>query len=84
MMVAQKLKDKANITVQEAAAIMGVSPQFLRAALLQDKFPFGIGVKMIQNEFYINTKRFILYMDGIDMKSEVGQALTKEANVCQN
>lgn len=61
------LRSKTNMTVQEAAAIMGVSPQFLRAALLQDKFPFGVGVKMIQNEFYINVERFILYMEGADL-----------------
>lgn len=30
----------ATISVPEAAAIMGVTPQFLRAALMQDKFPF--------------------------------------------
>ena len=55
------------LTVPEAAIIMGVSPQFLRMALLQDKFTFGIGVKMVQNEFYINPTRFILYMKGADL-----------------
>lgn len=60
------------MTIQEAAKKMGVSPQFLRAALLQGRFPFGVGVEMTQNEFYINDKRFQLYMDGADLK------LTKE------
>jgi hypothetical protein len=46
---------------------MEVSPQFLRAALMQDRFPFGTGVKMSQNEFYINTARFVLYMEGSDL-----------------
>jgi hypothetical protein len=50
------------ITVKEAADIMNVSPQFLRIALLEGRFPFGVGVKMTQNEFYINTYRFIKYM----------------------
>lgn len=52
------------ITIQDAAEIMRVTPQFLRMALMQDKFPFGVGVKMGQNEFYINTERFIRYMNG--------------------
>lgn len=57
----------ATISVPEAAAVMGVSPQFLRAALMQDKFPFGVGIKMGQNEFYINATRFALYMEGTDL-----------------
>lgn len=50
------------ITVQEAASIMGVTPRFLQLALQQDKFPFGIGVKMGKWSYYINTRRFIGYM----------------------
>lgn len=56
-------------TVPQAAEIMGVSPKFIRAALIQGKFPFGIAVKMDQNEFYINTCRFLIYMEGEDMKA---------------
>lgn len=56
------------MTVPEAAKLMGVSPQFLRAALMDGKFPFGIGVKMAQNEFYINELRFKLYMEGADLR----------------
>lgn len=52
------------LSVPDAAETMGVSPKFLRAALLQNKFPFGVSVKMSQNEFYINTERFLLYMEG--------------------
>jgi hypothetical protein len=55
-------------SVPDAAEIMGVSPNFLRAALIQDKFPFGVAVEMKQNEFYINTARFLLYMEGKDLK----------------
>ena len=51
-----------NISVTTAAKIMDVSAQFLRIALLEGRFPFGVGVKMGQNEFYINTLRFIRYM----------------------
>ena len=57
----------ATVNVPVAASIMGVSPQFLRYALMQDKFPFGVGVNMVQNEFYINTDRFLLYMKGADL-----------------
>jgi len=63
----QLIKNRDKITVQEAADIMGVSPQFLRYALLQGKFPFGVGVQMKQNEFYINPLRFALYMEGADL-----------------
>jgi len=57
-----------SISVPEAAAIMRVTPQFLRAALIQERFPFGVAVQMKQNEFYINKKRFFLYMEGEDLK----------------
>ena len=67
-MTLQEVKEKDKITIQEAATIMGISPQFLRAALIQEKFPFGISVKMEQNEFYINEKRFWLYMEGADLQ----------------
>ena len=56
------------MTVPKASEIMGVSPKFLRAALMQEKFPFGVAVKMEQNEFYINEKRFWLYMEGADLQ----------------
>lgn len=53
------------ITVQQAAEIMGVTPQFLRIALQNDKFPFGTAVKFTGRwSYYINTERFIKYMKG--------------------
>ena len=56
-------KDKPpTITVLQAAEIMSVTPQFLRLAIMEGRFPFGVGVKMEQNVFYINTVRFIKYM----------------------
>lgn len=69
-MTFQELKEKRPLTVKvaDAAKIMGVSIPFLRAALMQGKFPFGVGVEMGQNEFYINTERFIMYMEGADSK----------------
>ncbi len=52
------------ITVPEAAEIMAVTPQFLRLAIMEGRFPFGVGVKMEQNAFYINTVRFVKWMKG--------------------
>lgn len=65
-MTLEELENEMPVTIKvnEAASIMGVSGQFLRHALMQGKLPFGIGVKMNQNEFYINTLRFIKYMKG--------------------
>jgi hypothetical protein len=52
-----------------AANIMGVTPRFLQVALQQDKFSFGVGVKMERWAYYINTERFINYMKAVDMKN---------------
>lgn len=65
MTIDQLEKEKpATLTVQEAAAIMEVTPRFLQLALQQNKFPFGIGVEMDRWAYYINTERFLLYMKG--------------------
>ncbi len=50
------------ISVQEAATIMGVTPRFLQLALQQERFDFGVAVKMEKWSYYINTERFIKYM----------------------
>lgn len=55
------------ITVQEAAEIMCVTPRFLQMALQQGRFPFGAGVEMERWSYYINTERFLLYMNGSDI-----------------
>jgi hypothetical protein len=52
------------ITVQDAATIMKVTPRFLQLALQQGKFPFGTGVQMERWSYYINTVRFLKYMKG--------------------
>ena len=57
------------LKVQDAAAVMGVTPRFLQLALQQDKFPFGVAVRMNRWTYYINTVRFIKYMKGEDMYS---------------
>ncbi len=58
------------ITVPEAAATMGVTPQFLRVCLQQGRFSeFGVAVKMKRWAYYINPKRFRNYMAGRNMDS---------------
>jgi len=66
MTLEQLEKEKPEkITVAQAAAIMGVTPQFLRLALQHDKFPFGTAIKFTGRwSYYINTERFIKYMKG--------------------
>lgn len=58
----------AKLTVEQAAARMGVSPQFLRLGLQRKKFPFGAAINMGQGwSYYINARRFEMYMAGHDM-----------------
>ena len=61
----------ARISVTEAAARMGVNPQFLRMGLRAGKFPFGTAVQMPGGRwsYYINAERFRRYMAGEDMQS---------------
>ena len=53
------------LTVNEAAAQMGVTGELLREALKQGKFPFGVAVKMEKRwAYYINPATFDLYLRG--------------------
>lgn len=54
-------KQPERITVPEAAAVMGVNPQFLRLGLQQGKFPFGVAVKRKRWAYYINPVQFREY-----------------------
>jgi hypothetical protein len=70
-MTLQELENKKppKVTIQEASAIMGVNPRFLQMGLQYNRFPFGTAVKMTREwAYYINTERFIRYMQGEDMK----------------
>lgn len=61
--MSQRQAKKPNkITVPEAAAIMGVTPQFLRLALQQGRFTFGTAVKFKRWSYYINEKKFYEYL----------------------
>jgi hypothetical protein len=71
-------KSTSKITVPEAAAIMGVTPQFLRMGLRHVKFPFGTAVKFKRWSYYINAERFFSYLAGWDMDKH-GQGQEREA-----
>jgi hypothetical protein len=56
------------LTVQQASKIMGVTPRFLQVSLQHERFPFGTGVKVNKRwSYYINTERFLSYMQAKDM-----------------
>lgn len=50
------------LTVKDAADLMGVTPQFMRLALQQGRFPFGTAVKMKRWSYYINADKFYYYI----------------------
>lgn len=61
----------SKIKVNEAAAKMGVTPQFLRMGLRAGRFPFGTAVLMDKRwSYYINADRFRKYMEGVDLNSD--------------
>lgn len=49
---------------KEAAEIMGISEQAMRAALQQGLLPFGVAIKLSEYVYYVNRKRFELWMEG--------------------
>lgn len=71
-MTLEKLKQEMppKVKVADAAEIMGVTPRFLQMGLQYERFPFGTAVKFKRWSYYINTERFIQYMEGEDMKEE--------------
>lgn len=62
--MSQEQIESNKLSVPEAAEIMGVTPQFLRLALQQGRFPFGVAVKMKRWSYYINEKKFYEYFAG--------------------
>lgn len=58
---------KVRLMVNEAAELMGVSPQFIRTGLQQNALPFGSAVKHEKRwTYYIFTKQFT-EVTGIDV-----------------
>mgnify|MGYP000949371098 CR=1 FL=1 len=53
------------ISLPEAAEMMGVPPQLLRVGLQQQKFPWGVAIKMKKNyAYYINKQQFMKWLRG--------------------
>lgn len=61
------------LTVVQAARRMGVNPMFLRMGLRAGRFPFGTAIQMPGGRwsYYINARRFEVYMAGEDMAGTV-------------
>lgn len=58
-----------NISVKEAAEIMGKSQQFIRAGLQRGLLPFGTAIKMSSKwTYYISPKQFYEYV-GVENKA---------------
>lgn len=56
-------KTKKNLSVEEAAEMMGKSKQFIRIGLQRGLFPFGSAVKMSSKwTYYISPHRFYDYI----------------------
>ena len=58
---------KENVSIKEAAEILNVSQQFLRIALQQNKFEFGVAVKINDSSkytYYISRKKLLEYVSG--------------------
>jgi hypothetical protein len=52
-----------NVSVKQAAEIMGKSQQFIRVGLQRGLLPFGIAVKMSSKwTYYISPKKFYEYV----------------------
>lgn len=66
------MQPTAKITVPEAAAMMGVTPQFLRIGLRQRRFPFGTAVKFRRWAYYVNAEKFYEYISKQKDASFVG------------
>lgn len=57
------MKNKNRLSVKEAAALMGVSDQFIRIGLQTEKLPFGYAVKTGRRQYtyYISPTMFTEY-----------------------
>lgn len=64
---------QCKISIPKAAAIMGVTPQFLRLGLQQGKFPFGVAVKMRRWAYFIKPDEFRKYMGDAEV-AQSGEA----------
>ena len=59
-MINEELKNKYSIPVEEAANVLGMSPQTLRAGLIQSAFPFGVGFKGSGSSYFYYVHKGLL------------------------
>lgn len=65
---------KKRLSVEEAAKLLEVDPQFLRIALQQGKFPFGFAIKTSsQYTYYINAPQLEEYLEQRNISEKVVQ-----------
>lgn len=58
-----------NISVKDAASILGVSQQFVRVGLQREKLPIGTAVKMSSKwTYHISPKLLEEYVGGTNVK----------------
>lgn len=56
---------RQNISIKDAAEMLGKSQQFVRVALQQDKLPIGVAVKMSSVwTYHISPKKLQEYVGG--------------------
>lgn len=58
------MRDTSNVTVAEAAKLMGVSQQFIRVGLQKKILPFGDAVQISTDKYtyFISRKRLMEYV----------------------
>lgn len=70
---------QTRITTAEAAALIGASPQFVRAAMQQGKLPIGCAIKMPNSPTWTYNISFKLLSDyiGKDVETELKRLRNK-------
>lgn len=64
------MNNSNNVSVEEAAKLLGKSKQFVRVALQKGIVPFGFAVKMSSKyTYYISPKKLAEYVGDIDSES---------------
>lgn len=68
-------KNKNNIKPDEAAEILGVSPQFVRVAIQQKELPIGTAIKMPGSTHwtYLITPKLLADYCGKDIEAEIAK-----------
>ena len=61
-----------NMTIAEAAQLMGVSPQFVRVGLQQGVLPFGCAVKVSKGKYtyFVSRQKFIDFTGISELKGD--------------